>query len=115
MNNFNIYCSKRKNSYRHLKNTLNALYYDLSFVHELNVVAGLVILDMLCLKVVKCLLAMDRLGILVSNATVGLKTGYNTYMNDEISKDEFLKEYRNPNNYQPENVHNNRSHKYEKK
>lgn len=38
---------------------------------------------------------------------------HDSYMNDEISKNEFLKEYRDPNNYQPEDVHNNRSHKYE--
>lgn len=40
---------------------------------------------------------------------------HKSYMNDEISKDEFLKEYRDPNNYRPEDVHNNRSHKYEQK
>jgi hypothetical protein len=37
------------------------------------------------------------------------------YMDGKITKDEFLKEYRDPNNYQPESPSANRSHKYEKK
>ncbi|MNK23706.1 Ribonuclease YqcG [compost metagenome] len=37
------------------------------------------------------------------------------YMNGDITKDEFLKEYRNPKNYAPESKSANRSHKYEKK
>nr|WP_291937209.1 HNH/ENDO VII family nuclease [Chryseobacterium sp.] len=35
------------------------------------------------------------------------------YMNGDITKEEFLEEYRNPNNYQPESKSSNRSHKYE--
>lgn len=35
------------------------------------------------------------------------------YMDGKISKEEFLAEYRNPDNYQPEAVSANRSHKYE--
>ena len=31
------------------------------------------------------------------------------YMNDEITKEEFLKEYRNPDNYQPQSEYSNRS------
>jgi hypothetical protein len=37
------------------------------------------------------------------------------YMDGKITKDEFLKEYRNPQNYQPESQAANRSRKYEKK
>src|SRR3989338_2851283 len=37
------------------------------------------------------------------------------YLSGKISKEEFLKEYRDPNNYQPELPKNNRSHKFEKK
>ncbi len=35
------------------------------------------------------------------------------YMDGKITKDEFLKEYRDPNNYQVESVSANRSHKFE--
>ena len=35
------------------------------------------------------------------------------YMDDVISKDEFLEWYRNPKNYRPELPSTNRSHKYE--
>ena len=35
------------------------------------------------------------------------------YMNDEISKEQFLQEYRNPANYRPESPSANRSHLYE--
>lgn len=35
------------------------------------------------------------------------------YMDDVISKDEFLEWYRNPKNYRPELPGTNRSHKYE--
>lgn len=35
------------------------------------------------------------------------------YMDDVISKDEFLNWYRNPQNYRPELPSTNRSHKYE--
>jgi len=37
------------------------------------------------------------------------------YMDGKITKEEFLKEYRDPNNYQPESQSANRSHKYEQK
>jgi len=40
---------------------------------------------------------------------------HSDYMAERISKAEFLEEYRNPNNYLPESVHSNRSHKYEAK
>ena len=35
------------------------------------------------------------------------------YMDGKITKEEFLKEFRNPNNYQPEAPSSNRSHQYE--
>jgi len=35
------------------------------------------------------------------------------YLNDEITKQEFLDWYRNPKNYRPERPSANRSHKYE--
>lgn len=35
------------------------------------------------------------------------------YMDDVISKEEFLSWYRNPDNYRPELPSTNRSHKYE--
>jgi len=35
------------------------------------------------------------------------------YMNDEVSKEDFLMEYHNPNNYQPQTQYSNRWHKYE--
>ncbi|WP_201777886.1 HNH/ENDO VII family nuclease [Ornithinibacillus contaminans] len=35
------------------------------------------------------------------------------YLNDEITKQEFLDWYRNPKNYRPESPSANRSHKYE--
>lgn len=35
------------------------------------------------------------------------------YMDDVITKDEFLELYRNPDNYRPELPSINRSHKYE--
>ncbi|MBO0126519.1 hypothetical protein JZX88_12740 [Agrobacterium sp. OT33] len=34
-------------------------------------------------------------------------------MDGRISKDEFLQKYRDPNNYQPESINGNRSHRYE--
>jgi len=37
------------------------------------------------------------------------------YMNGKISKEKFLEEYRNPNNYLPQSRQSNRSHKHEKK
>lgn len=37
------------------------------------------------------------------------------YMDGKISKSKFLKEYKNPNNYQPESKSANRSRKYEQK
>jgi len=37
------------------------------------------------------------------------------YLSGKITKQEFLKEYRNPKNYQPESKSANRSHKYEQK
>lgn len=40
---------------------------------------------------------------------------HSDYMAERISKVEFLEEYRNPDNYLPESVHSNRSHKYEAK
>lgn len=36
------------------------------------------------------------------------------YMDGKISKEDFLKEYRNPKNYEPQSRTTNRSHKYEK-
>ena len=35
------------------------------------------------------------------------------YMDGEISKDDFLKWFRNPDNYQPQSQYSNRSHKFE--
>jgi NAD+--asparagine ADP-ribosyltransferase len=35
------------------------------------------------------------------------------YIKGEITKEEFLNWYRNPNNYRPESPSANRSHKYE--
>lgn len=47
------------------------------------------------------------------------KKGYHKlhkdYMNGDISKEKFLKEYHNPNNYRPELVKTNRGRKYEAK
>ena len=43
------------------------------------------------------------------------RTLHENYMADKITKKEFLAEYRNPNNYHPEDVHSNRSHAYEAK
>lgn len=40
---------------------------------------------------------------------------HKNYMDGKIPKDEFLKQYKNPNNYQPESKSANRSGKYEKK
>ena len=37
------------------------------------------------------------------------------YMDGKITKEQFLKEYQNPKNYQPEAISPNRSHKYEQK
>lgn len=34
-------------------------------------------------------------------------------MDGEISKDDFLKWFRNPDNYQPQSQYSNRSHKFE--
>ena len=35
------------------------------------------------------------------------------YMDGKTSKDDFLKSYRDPNNYQPESPSANRSHRFE--
>ena len=35
------------------------------------------------------------------------------YMDGKMSKEDFLKWYRNPDNYRPQSRHSNRSHKYE--
>ena len=35
------------------------------------------------------------------------------YMDGKISKEEFLREYRNPDNYIPQSRYSNRSHKFE--
>ncbi len=43
------------------------------------------------------------------------KTLHGKYMRGEITKKEFLREYRNSKNYQPESKSANRSHKYEQK
>lgn len=43
------------------------------------------------------------------------RTLHEKYMSGKITKEEFLKEYKNPKNYQPESKSANRSHKYEKK
>lgn len=43
------------------------------------------------------------------------RTLHKKYMKGKISKAEFLKQYKDPNNYQPESKSANRSHKYEKK
>lgn len=37
------------------------------------------------------------------------------YMDGEISKEEFIKEYRDPKNYEPQSRKTNRSHKHEEK
>ena len=37
------------------------------------------------------------------------------YMNGDISKEKFLEEYHNPENYRPELVNTNRGRKYEAK
>ncbi|MBK3395428.1 hypothetical protein HPY23_02575 [Methylobacterium sp. IF7SW-B2] len=36
-------------------------------------------------------------------------------MSDRISKEEFMQRYRDPNNYQPETVSGNRSHRFGQK
>lgn len=41
------------------------------------------------------------------------RTLHRDYMDGRISKDEFLQKYRGPNNYQPESINGNRSHRYE--
>lgn len=41
------------------------------------------------------------------------RTLHRDYMEGHISKDEFLRQYRDPNNYQPESINANRSHRYE--
>lgn len=43
------------------------------------------------------------------------RTLHEKYMSGKITKAEFLKEYRDPKNYQPESKSANRSHKYEQK
>ncbi|POO56710.1 PAAR-like domain-containing protein [Agrobacterium rosae] len=43
------------------------------------------------------------------------RTLHRDYMENRITKDEFLQKYRDPNNYQPESVNGNRSHRYEQK
>ena len=40
---------------------------------------------------------------------------YKRFIDGHIAKEEFLKEYRDPNNYTPELPSTNRSHKYEQK
>ena len=40
-------------------------------------------------------------------------TMHKKYMNGEMSKEDFLKWYRNPDNYRPQSRYSNRSHKYE--
>jgi hypothetical protein len=43
------------------------------------------------------------------------RTLHQQYMNEDISYDEFMHEYQNPDNYQPESIHGNRSHEFEAK
>ncbi|WP_083635994.1 GH-E family nuclease [Rhizobium gallicum] len=41
------------------------------------------------------------------------RTLHQDYMEGRLSKDEFARQYRDPNNYQPESINANRSHRYE--
>ncbi|UIY32775.1 GH-E family nuclease (plasmid) [Neorhizobium galegae] len=41
------------------------------------------------------------------------RTLHRDYVEGRLSKDEFLRQYRDPNNYQPESINGNRSHRYE--
>lgn len=52
-------------------------------------------------------------GIWSINVNINAKDIHERYMNDEISKEDFLMEYHNPNNYQPQTQYSNRGHKYE--
>ena len=40
---------------------------------------------------------------------------HDRYMNDEITKEEFLKEFHDPNNYHPQTVNSNRSRRHDEK